>query len=379
MVDENNTQIIIPSKHYVGIQGGIARNISLSTGWMIPEGTDQVTMKRKANIDRWANSTQGDGQKSVTIDNFPIVGFKVSRVNGRNSNHNDNSSVSWVVQDPRGFEIGISSLSLAHLIEFSTIENSEIQEKCVWGRFNSWNVLIPVTSGLYTDAIRNTDRMSKRASLRQLKPGNTVITLNGVTGVFLGNQYFVSRRYYSIKDLDFSTKRAVIAEMSDGEITNIHLVRSLRLSEITCSEIKSFEDCVKQTNDYIQSKGQINNTRYSGLIASSGKPEFKINSPTKLEEVDANDVINNTISDAVVLLSNNSYGVISGYELKSSRSTLTVRGFKWDEITGDGAFSNPVMNMNISDMTNYRFFYMVKTVETIEGLKIKTYMARSGI
>ena len=174
-----NNSIKIPDQHFVGFQVRGQGHVPL--GFMTPEGTDKTAERRKSTVKSWSSKTI----PTKTIDNEPLIGFKV----GQSINHSSSWNRAfdkWRVEDPRGFELEISSGNFENIIKISTIENGEILEKCVWGRLGSENILIPVGSEIYKSAVSNTERAKQKIAIKDVNIGNKVILKNGDKITFLG-------------------------------------------------------------------------------------------------------------------------------------------------------------------------------------------------
>jgi len=262
---ETNKSIKIPDNHYVGFQKRSGDEIPL--GFMTPDGTDSAATKRKATVDNWArgggySSTKQATLPAKTFENKPLVGFKmgknISYGSGWDSRHDK-----WRIEDPRGFQLEITSGNLQKVMELCTIERGEIQEPCIWGRLGTENVLIPTASDIYQNAAANTKRMSKKGSIRDAKIGDKLIFKNGQEWIYMGKMVAFGFRkllensdesdrhgYYNrndryIKDRLYQTLSPklhyAIAKFSDMEkpetfsaktLTDIDLKDSLSISEV---------------------------------------------------------------------------------------------------------------------------------------------------
>lgn len=191
MAMSSNLAIKIPDSHYVGFQKRESDQVPL--GFMTPEGTDKAAQKRKATVDGWANGGGYYTNKQATLtsktfDNKPMVGFKM----GKNISYGrgwDSRHDKWRIEDPRGFQLEITSGNLQEIMTDCTIERGEILEECIWGRLGSENILIPVSSETYKRATENTKRMATSASIKDLKPGFYFTMKNGDRCWFAGRVY----------------------------------------------------------------------------------------------------------------------------------------------------------------------------------------------
>jgi hypothetical protein len=190
-------------------------------------------------VDDWADNRYRNNTKlpAKSFENKPLSGFKL----GKNVRHGGSGwgqgNVKWRIEDPRGFELEISSPNLSAILEFCTLENGEILQPCLWGRLRSENILVPVNSDVYEAAQANTARVAKKASLKDLKPGYTFVMQNGEEGLFLGNFYPLLSPSYSGGDRTptwGTSKRAYyICKNGANFDGNLDCKASLKLSEIT--------------------------------------------------------------------------------------------------------------------------------------------------
>lgn len=191
--------INIPEKHFIGITPG-----NSSRSYITHDGDDKLADQRKKKIEARVGK-----DNCTTVNNTPLIGFTINK-NHRVGSYFSNSFSAWIVNDPRGFEMEISSTNLEYIMKYCTIENLEIQEKCVWGRNKSSHVLIPVTSPIYKDAVINSERMKKSVNLDDLEFGDYFITNNGKIGLYLGTVYHCNKFTDYSDNLDFSFRKIKI-------------------------------------------------------------------------------------------------------------------------------------------------------------------------
>jgi hypothetical protein len=79
--------------------------------------------KRKSTIDSWVRSYYTTPVKiePIIIDNVPLDNFKIAESVRRV--YWGGGNVVWRIQDPRGFELEISSANLARIIDCVTIQH----------------------------------------------------------------------------------------------------------------------------------------------------------------------------------------------------------------------------------------------------------------
>lgn len=193
-MNEQNKDIKFPTHHYVGFQVRSDSNVPL--GFMTPDGNDEAAKKRKYTVDEWAKkpSYYNRGQTTLpakSFENVPMSGFKMVKT-VRHGGGWGRGEAKWRVEDPRGFELEITSPNFAKIIDCTTIENGEILEKCMWARLRSENILVPVSSELYKAAQANTVRASKTADIKDAKPGDKIIMANGSEGIYMGRFHSIN-------------------------------------------------------------------------------------------------------------------------------------------------------------------------------------------
>lgn len=234
-------KIVIPAKHYVGMSH---RADTLPLGFLTPWGEDAAAKKRMDTVDSWVNTGYSKKKKlaAITIDNNPMLGFKLT--SGIRTGQYG-AVDKWRVEDPRGFELEISSPNLAQLLSLGTVENGEFLDQCVWGRDGGNNILLSVESEDYKEAIEFTKINSMSTSWKDVKIGNEIILQNGLKGKYLGKMNTISVRHpYSAKDdpgnsITASSKPYYVIHTSTttaiysvGITTELHFISSPKLSQI---------------------------------------------------------------------------------------------------------------------------------------------------
>lgn len=219
---------IIPDKLYVTIQYRKDSTEGL-LGFSSPYTSDAAFEKRKITQDRWAYGYgtdfiigQDDGivsGPSATnpdvfaffmtncnpriVKNEPIMGFEIAK-NVRRYGWSGSGNVVWRIADPRGYELEISSENFARIIDCTTLVNGVIQDKCVWGREGSKNVLLPVSSAPYQEANSHTTLVNNKISLRDVNVGDHVTLIDkgnasgSRDGIYMGKMFVVCSEDISI-------------------------------------------------------------------------------------------------------------------------------------------------------------------------------------
>lgn len=184
------SKVTIPDKHYVG--AAMRSGSKMPLGFITPWGEDDAAKKRMATVDSWCSAHRSGSLPTTVIENTPMLGFRM----GSGIRRGDYGAADkWRIEDPRGFELEISSTNLAMLLEDTTVEKGEILDQCVWARSGGTNVLLSVGSEEYQEAVRMTKISNSVASWRDVKIGNRVVLQNGIEGQYLGKMHSVEERY----------------------------------------------------------------------------------------------------------------------------------------------------------------------------------------
>jgi len=230
--------VIIPEKMYIGYDERRESN-----DWQTPDAEREVTLlgfatyfvddkafqKRKATIDRWSKNyvterlerddPRWDKEASNQhcqeirherpdlvpeyIDNPLQKGFKISKSVRRSGWGSGN--VLWRIEDPRGFELEISSANMASIMDCCVLDRGEINTPCRWGwdkTGGSRVVLLPEGSEPYIEATKDTKRANTKVSLRDVNLGDTVIDKKGMEGVYLGKWWTVQKSYDAYDEIE---------------------------------------------------------------------------------------------------------------------------------------------------------------------------------
>ena len=199
--------IKLPKEWYIGIKEREEfhdnEKIISQLGFMTPEGTDTAAKNRKGTVDNWlgvgssrrifddkkkeyyyANAKPREEFNIKTLQGELLDGYKIAKSIRRV--YWGGGNVVWRIEDPRGFELEISSSNLARILDCTSIVEGEIQGKCIWGRMGKDNVLLPENSQPYQDAVVTTERISKKVSTKDVKIGDTVMLHDGQELIYMG-------------------------------------------------------------------------------------------------------------------------------------------------------------------------------------------------
>lgn len=193
------SSIKIPAKVYVGFQGRRSQD-EVPLGFMTPYAEDKAGQKRRDTVDNWAKGYYGSEKtfNSVMLENKPMIGFKVGRSIRRSGGWNGSGASYVRVEDPRGFELEITIENLVMCMSDNHIQDGEIVAECVWGREGNRNILLPTNSEPYKASVATTEKISKKLSLRDIKPGDTIKFLTGETAQYFGSLFplYVDNYHY---------------------------------------------------------------------------------------------------------------------------------------------------------------------------------------
>lgn len=288
MSDDLN--IKIPDQHYVGMQKRNSDELPL--GFMTPDGTDAAAVKRKGTVDSWANGRWGKEATlpAQTFTNGLMSGFSMVRSIKRYGWNGGN--VVWRIADPRGFELEINSNNLAQILRYCTIDHGEILDKCIWGRLGADNILIPEGSEVYQNAVRNTARVARKVSAKEVKRGMKIQLQNGTIGIYLGSYYVIDRGRYgkgeNINDvftISKAKKHAILVNKDTSQDMkhylenpeSIYIMSELKVSDVL-DEIPGNEAnhnlCEAYINRFYRDRNHINTNSgdFAGVSISKINP-----------------------------------------------------------------------------------------------------------
>lgn len=252
----------IPDQHYIGFVLNRSSNgqmNKLPLAFMTPYGTDKAFEKRKQTVHAWVSRSHHGKQviDPVIVKNEPLVGFRILGCVQRMGGHK------WRVEDPRGFELEISSDNFLTLVEEGVLDRGEVLESCIWARGQSDNYLLPISSELYREAISATTLSVKNVSLREVKLGNTLTLQNGTKGQYLGKLTFVTRQYNDASDL--LERYALLGD--DGKLI---LLSGLKVAEINdANTVFSAEQALAKARESIDynERYNVNASGYCSCIS----------------------------------------------------------------------------------------------------------------
>lgn len=269
----------IPASLYVGLLPP-SKPIKLPTALMTAYSTDKAGVSRVDNVRRATrNSSRGNSQLGATIlENKPLSGFRITGRISHGSSHDF-----WYIEDPRGFEIEISSTNLSKLMKSGTVDKGEFLFPCIWTRDGSNNVLISTNSQEYISAVSNTAAANGKDSWKNAKIGDTVLLRNNIQGRWMGKMYLLFRHGNSSQNgllsaNEFSGSESsyhIIYVVDPAKNTScIHIIASPQLSKIVSTDPISKAESEVLVNEYLQDRScTVHSNLYRKIIAANfGKP-----------------------------------------------------------------------------------------------------------
>ena len=280
-------------------------------------------------------------------DNIPLPGFTLHKTDRRNWGSIDQT---WLVIDPRGFLVRISSKNLEDILHVTGITEGLIQQKCVWARDNTETkmILVPVSAKNYTEAVENTEIFENKVDMKDVQIGDTVLLQNTLTGTYMG----VASLYGPLNDYsrtaDYAPQaflRRQIIEINPGKYyyqTDLKILKVIKKADV----IKTREEAVSEmnhqisiANSYFSSLPQMTGNYYgtSGMIklVSTGAVPKVSMTFEEIDEVEATNLYNQSYmtSDFGALLLENLKGerfvIDFPYSFSSSASALSsINSFK---------------------------------------------------
>ena len=268
--------IKIPKQVYVGFQGRRSED-EVPLGFMTPHTTDAAGVKRKDSVDRWASGSYRSTKKfnSVTLDNSPMIGFKIGRAIRRSGSWNGSGASYIRIEDPRGFELEITIENLAMCMVDNIIENGEIMQECVWGRDGSRNILLPTTCDLYKDSIEFLPADMPTIPLKTIKVGDTVKTKAGNVGIYMGVMYPVIS-YHGVKPT-IGNKQYVLKSISKTGKVSLYVSSSIKITEII--------ETVETKLTPLEIEKSVNDDIGNSNIVSNNYIKLLLTQPVEIEQV----------------------------------------------------------------------------------------------
>jgi len=250
---------------YVGHDPSSAKKYELPEVEVIPLGESTNEKKKLANITKKYASIREH-------ENIPLPGFTLYMIDRKNWGSIDQT---WLIIDPRGFLVRISSKNLENILHVTGITEGLIQEKCVWARENTETkmTLVPVSSSHYVDAVENTELIESKVDMKDVQIGDTVLLQNKLQGIYRGvvslygplNDYSILNEY---KPQIFLRRQ--ILEVDPGKYhyhTDLKILKIIKKASMTLTREESVSDMNAQIlsgNAYFSNTTHMSGTYYGG-------------------------------------------------------------------------------------------------------------------
>lgn len=200
--------------------------------------------------------------KKITIDNKPTKGFKIVDylVSGRNNNK------LWLIYDPRGFVVELTTENMYHLILNANIEQGNIINECLWARRDGNYVLVGKDTELYQQYITDVElRNLKKILNKELKPGFMYLNGSGEVWTYLGTiQYKTETQYKKPKE-----------KLTDYQLSDTPKPTETRyiLGKLTSSWDGKVEGlfCIVANPELKKEVNKVDDTMYNSLMSHFDK------------------------------------------------------------------------------------------------------------
>ena len=282
----------IPEKLYVTFQyNPSAPADSTVLAFASPYTADAAFEKRKHTQDHWAYgagisvdiqaddsvSVSGSSQKTDSsvlfisncypriLKNQALEGFEISR-SVRRYGWSGKGNVVWRITDPRGFDLEITSENFASIIDCADLEKGVIRGPCIWGRLGPRNVLLPENSVPYQEAVRRTEKINQKVSLRDVQRGDIIDIISSTVPEQHQRCRYFGKLFAASTGADadpgvngIQHRRILLGRQQDGHVIQSQLDGSLfKLSSIRVSAVLeradsplSAEQAARAVNDAI--------------------------------------------------------------------------------------------------------------------------------
>lgn len=206
------------------------------------------------------------------IPNVPLPGFTLYKPDRKNYG----SVVTWLIIDPRGFLVRITSENLASILAVTGITEGLIQEECVWARNNNSSdmILVPTSSPKYHTAVSNTVLIDAKVDIKDVNIGDSVNLQNGISGIYRGVVSLYGKLHNTVR-LDqkpISAKRVHIVEFAPAKFHFSTKLEVLNASAPVVKAIKTasradsveyINGCINKSAAYFTPSDDTSSTYYS--------------------------------------------------------------------------------------------------------------------
>ena len=301
-------------------------------------------------------------------DNIPLPGFTLYKTDKKNFGSIENT---WLVIDPRGFLVRITSENLEKILIVTGITEGLIQEKCIWAREDSQTkmTLVPVNSDEYLNAVKNTEIIESKVDIKDVNIGDTVIMQNGLQGIYRGTLSLygpIVERYNDLIAKPQVFLRRQIVEIDPMKFYFQTDVKILKVIKETEQQITR-EESAKYLNNQIQA-GAIftvsprHSTRYYSTIGmirhvsvhAVQKPKISL---VEIDKIEAENIFKSALVDGdnfrLILESDNpkKHDIVNFPFPYSSISGCSVNSFNVLKVSS--LFNNE--NIQLLEKVTYQF------------------------
>ncbi|MCK9530997.1 MAG: hypothetical protein M0R77_10640 [Gammaproteobacteria bacterium] len=374
--------INIPDEHYVTFT--FRSDDIYPLGFLVPEGKDQASIKKKATADQWASRSKVQ-VPAKTFKNKPMVGFEIRKSVQHYRSRGANKEV-WRILDPRGFELEITNDNMEFIIDHCILDKGEIISSCIWGREGSRNMLLPVDCDEYRAAIANTERLSKKASMRDVKLGDHVTFKKGTRGRFLGKYYKyvleIGNQFDLSSTIEVSSSKYYVFVDDKQELT---ISSSVQVSEINKSEPISEADAEVLVNQLIQVKNSSYRYSDAPVMMSTEKIEFNKFTPDYSPISNLDEVMPRGYYHAILTAKNN--GLTYVVDAKSSSYSYNKDTINATEIKKTDLDENIITYVQIPQsgyyggnrMTPKRLSIDSKTLSSMYDIEVLSFSYKTSL
>lgn len=222
-------------------------NLNTNSRYVLPEA-EVIPFGESALEKKKLDAVTKKYSRIFEYDNNPLPGFTLYKADRKNYSAIDQT---WLIIDPRGFLVRITSSNLESILHVTGITEGLIQEKCVWAREDSRTALslIPISSPLYLKAIENTKILEEKVDINEVEIGDTVLLQNGLKGIFRGRLSLYAPMSYDGNNMVPTTYlRRQIVEVKDDTFfyqTDVKILKILEKSPLKISKEESADYLTK--------------------------------------------------------------------------------------------------------------------------------------
>jgi hypothetical protein len=214
--------------------------------------------------------------------------------------------------------------------------------------------------------------MSKRVSLRKLKTGNELITLNGISGVYLGSYYPIMKGWYQRNVEILRTKRAIVGQLNvDGKsYESVQLISSLKVSEITNTRERSKADCLADLNSYLK-HGDVDGYRFPSVVGFTQETSLREEAGAALKPLTYSEAAASRADYTIVIAyDDGTYGLWHSYQMHTGGTDILVRNYDTLPVAAQPSAAYTAIRLPKTDLQMLKLFRIVNHITTAEGCEI---------